>query len=97
MGMIGRQSKRLLKYVIAWSVHAATGRQKTTRNQLLRRVRACSNCPHLRTHVQPAYDLCGLCDCYVVDKAAMKEQVCPDIPPRWEDLSQELEAEDLGQ
>lgn len=58
------------------------------------RVDICMKCPNLKFKNMPGGGNCGLCFCWVKKKALYKESECPDDPPRWFAVFDNVEEEE---
>ena len=70
--MIANFTKASFEYISA-------GMPSVTQDQYIERVNICHNCPHLIEKTKQ----CGLCGCYIEDKASWQTAKCPDNPSRW--------------
>ena len=71
--------KMIANFAISMAEFIAKGAPIVNMRDYKQRVRACGNCPHLKTKRMQ----CGLCGCFVEHKAKMKTAQCPDTPQRW--------------
>lgn len=74
--MLSNFAKASLEYVSA-------GMPSVTEDEYKERLEECHKCPHLIEKTKQ----CGLCGCYVENKASWQTAKCPDEPPRWKPIS----------
>lgn len=73
--MIANFAKASVEFISA-------GLPAVTQEEYAERVEACLSCPHLVEKTKQ----CGLCGCYIEQKAGWQTAKCPDDPPRWKPI-----------
>jgi hypothetical protein len=63
--------------------YVAAGMPSVTQEQYEERISTCHECPNLLKDTKQ----CGLCGCYIEQKASWQTAKCPDEPSRWKPVS----------
>jgi hypothetical protein len=74
--------KMLSNFAKASIDYVSAGMPSVTPEQYEKRIKECHSCPHLKEDTKQ----CGLCGCYVENKASWRTSTCPDSPSRWEKI-----------
>lgn len=74
--------KMLSNFAKASIEYVAAGMPSVTEEQYKERVETCLSCPHLLEETKQ----CGLCGCYIEQKASWQTAKCPDDPSRWKPI-----------
>jgi hypothetical protein len=92
----------ICQYTTAKLRWLANGCPSLSEAQELDRLAACNECEHRIPYVDGGelprkagtteFDLCGLCHCFLHEKAVMATERCPDIPDRWLKITDSMPA-----
>lgn len=74
--------KMLANFTKASVEYVAAGMPSVTNEEYRERVETCHECPHLLKEAKQ----CGLCGCYIEQKASWQTAKCPDEPSRWKPI-----------
>ena len=75
--------KMIANFVKASAEYVAAGMPSVTEEQYRKRVETCLDCPNLIEDTKQ----CGLCGCFIEQKASWQTAKCPDEPSRWKPVS----------
>lgn len=71
--------KMIANFAKASAEYISAGMPSVTQEEYTERVATCLECPNLvKDKMQ-----CGLCGCYIEQKASWQTAKCPDEPSRW--------------
>jgi hypothetical protein len=74
--------KMLANFAKASAEYIAAGMPSVTEEQYRKRVETCHECPNILKDTKQ----CGLCGCYIEQKASWQTAKCPDEPSRWDPI-----------
>lgn len=74
--------KMASNFAKASAEYIAAGMPSVTQEEYEDRVITCHECPHLKEETKQ----CGLCGCYIEQKASWQTAKCPDEPSRWKPI-----------
>ena len=74
--------KMLTNFAKASIEYVAAGMPSVSEEEYKERLEQCHSCPNLLEETKQ----CGLCGCYVENKASWQTAKCPDEPSRWKPI-----------
>jgi hypothetical protein len=74
--------KMIANFAKASAEYVAAGMPSVTEDEYRKRLETCLGCPNLVEETKQ----CGLCGCYIEQKASWQTAKCPDEPSRWEPI-----------